>query len=212
MKRTTLVVFSICSLLALCCRPAAADPVLDRWRTASPSVQRAALHLARTAFDTYVRDRRIIDCPATLPPELRLRAGVFVSTMAADGAPRCCMGTLSPMEPDIAHEVIANAVAAAGRDRRFKPIRPADLSRLRLIVSVVGRPEPISSADGLDPVRDGLIARYGDRDGVVLSGETPHRDLMLRWARIRAGAPASASVSLFRLDDVRMMEPVTGKS
>jgi len=185
---------------------------MDRWRSAPPAVQSAALRLARSAFDAYARERRIIDCPTSLPAELRLRSGVFVSTMDPGGAPHCCMGTLSPMEPDIAHEIISNAVAAAGRDRRFKPVKPADLNRLRLIVSIVGRPEPIVSADGLDPARDGLIARYGDRDGVVLSGETPHRELMERWARARAGAPAAASVSLFRLDDVRMMEPAAAKS
>ena len=210
MKQTTLVVLWICATCSLLCLPAFGDPVLDRWRAASPSVQGAALRLARSAFDAYVHDRRVIDCPASLPAEMRLRAGVFVSAMDPGGAPRCCMGTLSPMEPDIAHEIIANAVAAAGRDRRFKPIRPSDLNRLRLIVSIVGRPEPIASSVGLDPARDGLIARYGDRDGVVLSGETPHRELIERWARTRVGAPAAASVSLFRLDDIRMMEPAPG--
>lgn len=206
MRLLALAIFALCLAASAAC----ADPVLDRWSSADPATKAAALKLARTAFDTYARERRVIDCPANLPPELRLRAGVFVSTMDAAGAPRCCMGTLYPMEPDIAHEIVANAVAAAGRDRRFKPIRPANLSRLRLIVSIVGRPESIASAAALDPARDGLIARYGDRDGVTLSGETPHADLMLRWARIRCGAPAGASVQLFRLDDVRMMEDGEG--
>lgn len=185
--------------------PAFAD-ALTRWQGASPAVRARALSLARQAFDAYVRERRVIDCPANLPAEFSLRSGVFVSTMDPGGAPRCCMGTLYPVEPDIAHEIIANAVAAAGRDRRFKAITITDLSRLRLIVSIVGRPEPVGDASALDPVRDGLVARYADRDGVVLSGETPHLDLMLRWARTRAGAPAGASVALFRLNDVRMME------
>ena len=186
--------------------PAFGDIVLDRWRSA-PVAQAAALRLARSAFDSYVKGRVTIPCPTDLPPELRLRAGVFVSTMNAAGAPRCCMGTLSPMQPDIAHEIIANAVAAAGLDRRFRPITMNDLSRLRLIVSIVGPPESIGSTSALDPVRDGLVARYGDRDGVVLSGETPHPELVARWARIRAGAPEDAAVQYFRIEDVRMIEP-----
>ena len=54
-----------------------------------------------------------------------------------------------------------------------------------------------------------LVRDTTDRDGVVLSGETPHPELVERWARIRAGAPAGAPVQLFRIEDVRMIEPAS---
>jgi len=195
-------------LLTSLASPTLADPILDRWRHVDPSTKAYVLTLARRAFDTYITKHVVIDCPRDLPTLLRSRAGVFVSTMAPGGAPRCCMGTVYPLEVDIAHEIIANAVTAAGRDRRFRPIKPAEMSTLRLIVSIVGRPIPIDehTAGDLDPVKDGLVVKNGDRFGVMLSGETADRSLMLKWGRKRAGAGPTTHVEFFRIDDVRLME------
>ena len=192
-------------LLGMSCR---ADTDLSLWRNADATTRTAILSLARNAFVRYVQHHDVLDCPPNLPEALRQRGGVFISTMGTDGAPRCCMGTLYPLEPDIAHEIIANAVAAAGHDLRFRPLKPGDLSKLKLIVSFVGRPVPISDAEArsLDPVRDGLVVKNGDRFGVMLSGETPHVDLMLHWGRVRAGAGDRTPVQYFRISDVRFME------
>lgn len=47
-----------------------------------------------------------------LPPLVQKRGAVFVSATVY-GAPRRCMGTLAPREPDLVREIIANACAAA---------------------------------------------------------------------------------------------------
>jgi AMMECR1 domain-containing protein len=182
----------------------------DRWQITDPPAQQYVLALARRAFDAYATSRRVIDPPSPLPAFLRRRSGVFISTMRG-GAPRTCMGTLYPMQPNLAEEIIENAAASAGRDRRFPPVRIEELPRLTLIVSVVGPPRPISAgeAQALDPARDGLVVKCGDRYGVVLSGETPHRGNMLAWGRTRAGAGPGASVELFRIGDLRFMESPT---
>lgn len=184
----------------------AQDPAQDpRW--ADPAVQAAALTLARRAFDAYALRREVLDLPAHVPPALREPMAVFVSTMRA-GAPRCCMGSLYPTQPDAADEIIASAVAAAGHDRRFPPVRPGELAHLTLIVSLVSRPRPIteSEAASLDPVRDGLAVRNGDRWGVVLSGESPRRENMMPWGRIRAGAGPHTPVQWFQISDLRLRE------
>ena len=183
------------------------DAALHRWRQADPPTRAFALRLARRAFDSYASRRDVIEVPRTLPSLLRQRAGVFVSTMR-HGAPRCCMGTIYPMEADAAHEIIANAVAAAGRDRRFPPIKAAELPQLTLIVSILGKPRTISIADlaSVDPARDGLIVRQGGRTGVVLPGETSSTDAMLAWGRKRAGLDPQAAVELFQVDAVRWVE------
>jgi AMMECR1 domain-containing protein len=193
---------------AVAAMPAVApDAEIGRWQAAGPEVRSAVLTLARRAFDTYARKRVSIDSPPGLPPLLLRRAGVFVSTMR-NGAPRCCMGTLYPQQPDAAREIIANAAAAVAFDRRFAPIRPNELKDLVLIVSVVSRPLPITEAEAkaLDPARDGLAVQYADRFGVILSGETDSVNRMIHWGRIRAGAPANAPIRLYRLEDVRFME------
>jgi AMMECR1 domain-containing protein len=200
-------VVMICLLSLAFCAVNAQEAAVDGWRHADESERAEALSLARKAFDAYAVNRTTLDPPSDLPDLLKLRTGVFVSAMR-NGAPRCCMGSLYPTEANTAREIIASAIAAAGRDHRFAPIKPQELKGLNLIVSIVGQPRPIDAAAvaGLDPARDGIAVKYGDRFGVTLSGETNDVQRMLKWARTRAGAPANAKVQLFRLDDVRFVE------
>ena len=198
-------------LALLGAQPTSADDFsLDAWRNADRRTVKQILALARGAFDGYILRREAPPLPGTLPPLLRQRAGVFVSAMR-HGAPRCCMGTLYPTEPDAAHEILAAALAATGHDRRFPPIRPDERKGLTLIVSIVGRPRPLASdvLSTLDPAREGLAVKFAGRFGVVLSHETDRVDRMLAWGRIRAGAHPGDSIELFRIDVVRFVEEQT---
>lgn len=185
------------------------DLVLETFTQDRDGVRDLALGLARRAFDTFCLHRRRMCPPAGLPAVFRERCGVFVSAIR-DGAPRCCMGSLYPTQPTLAEEIIAAAVAAAGLDLRFPTIRPEELEGLRLVVSLVAPPVPLADPEGLDPVADGLAVRWGDRLGVALPGETRHRDRMILWARLRAGAPEGAGVEYFRVTAVRLLEPPCG--
>ncbi|HEY3331692.1 MAG TPA: AMMECR1 domain-containing protein [Capsulimonadaceae bacterium] len=203
MKRVLLILLAI---IAVILPPEVKAGPADDWRLAPPSTKEFALTLARQAFDTYARERRVIDTPSNLPPLLRERAPVFVSAMI-NHAPRCCMGSIYPIQGTTADEIITNAVAAAGRDRRFSPVKPTELARLTLIVSILNPPHvmDIKDIDHINPVTTGLAARSGDRLGIVLSGETNSARNMLVWARIRAGA-SSSPVQYFELHDYRIVE------
>lgn len=170
-----------------------------------PVAAEAALELAREAFDACVLRRERIAVPDGLPALLSERSGVFVSAILGD-APRCCMGSLHPIRPTLAGEIVDAACAAAGMDTRFPPVTPVDLPRLRLVVSVVDPPEPIASANALDPLHDGLAVRGSGRWGVVLPAETPHAALMETWARIRAGASPDEPVSFYRVSAFRIIQ------
>lgn len=167
----------------------------------------AALALARSALDAWCLRHERLEPPADLPPLLRKRSGVFVSAILGD-APRCCMGSLYPIRATLAEEIVAAAIAAAGMDLRFPPLRPEELGGLRVVVSIVNPPESLADPAHLDPVKDGLAVRSATRWGVVLPGETPHRDLMIEWARIRAGAADDEPVEHFRVSAHRILEPV----
>jgi len=182
---------------------------VDAWRHADPATVDFTLKLARRAFDSWVLHHQVIDVPSDTPSLLKLRSGVFIST-SRQGAPRTCMGTLYPLHGTIAQEIIANAVVSAGRDHRFPPVKPAELKHLRLIVSIVGRPQQIDAGrlSSIDPVRDGLAVRFGHHFGVVLNGETRDVQTMEKWGRIRAGAKADDAVDFYRLDVVRFIEQV----
>lgn len=189
--------------------PLRADSAVDVWRHADPATVDFTLRLARRAFDSWVLHHQVIGVSSDVPPQLNLRSGVFIST-SRQGAPRTCMGTLYPLHGTIAEEIIANVVVSAGRDHRFPPVKPAELKHLRLIVSIVGRPQQIdaSQLSSIDPLRDGLAVRFGHNFGVVLNGETRDVQTMEKWGRIRAGAKAADAVDFYRLDVVRFMEPV----
>src|SRR5580700_8029089 len=110
-------VLLICTLMLSFCVVNAQELAVDGWLHADEKTRMEVLTLARKAFDAYVAHRNILDPPANLPDLLKQRSGVFVSAMR-NGAPRCCMGSLYPTEPNAALEIIASAVAAAGRDHR----------------------------------------------------------------------------------------------
>ena len=139
------------------------------------------VELARRAIEIYVRERRVIEPPSKLPPELSRRAGVFVS-IKKDGMLRGCIGTYLPTKENLAAEIIANAVKAATEDPRFPPVRPEELPRLKVSVDVLSPPEPCTEAD-LDPKRwchrgKGLevgLAPSGPRGRGHGRGAAPHR-------------------------------------
>jgi AmmeMemoRadiSam system protein A len=159
------------------------------------------VQLARLTIETYVRDRRRLT-PADAPaPITGGPAGVFVTihTASTDDL-RGCIGTISPTEDILAQEVINNAIAAATRDPRFLPIRPAELDDLEIDVSVLYSPEPIDSPDQLDVKQYGVIVERGHRRGLLLPDIPGIDDVatQVRYARMKAGIGEKEEVALFR--------------
>jgi len=68
------------------------------------------VELARRSIRAYVTDGRQIRPPQEIPPEMRRRAGAFV-TIRLHGSLRGCIGTIEPACDNLADEVIRNAVA-----------------------------------------------------------------------------------------------------
>jgi len=119
--------------------------------------------LARDTIESYVRRKKIVDAAPEeeLTPEMRQRAGVFVS-IKKSGQLRGCIGTIEPSEANVAQEIIRNAISAATRDPRFPPISPEELEDLDISVDVLTTPEPVESVEQLDPKRYGLIVESLD--------------------------------------------------
>ncbi len=86
---------------------------------------------------------------------------------------RGCIGSLEPRRPLI-EDALANTVQAAFADSRFPPLKDYELGGLRLDVSILSHPRPISArseselADALEPDRDGLILTAGKRRALFL--------------------------------------------
>lgn len=125
------------------------------------------VQLARKTIESYVKTGTTIAPPDELTPEMKQRRGVFVS-LHKDDQLRGCIGTIEPVRPTVAQEVIANAVSAASRDPRFSPLRESELEGLDISVDVLTEPEPIDSIDELDPNKYGVIVESGRRRGLLL--------------------------------------------
>jgi len=124
------------------------------------------VRLAKETVEAYVRRGKTLDI-GELTPEMRDKAGVFVSIHKFGGL-RGCIGTFEPATENIAEEIIANAISSATRDPRFPAVAANELKDLSYSVDVLTKPEPIESQDQLDPKRYGVIVEAGWRRGLLL--------------------------------------------
>ena len=136
-----------------------------------------------------------------LPPELRQRAGTFVS-LHEFGELRGCIGTFAPQRANVAEEVIDNAIASATRDPRFPPVQPSELDDLEISVDVLSEPEEIHSMAELDPEVYGVIVTdaTGLRRGLLLPAleQVKTAEQQVAIARQKAYIAPGEPVRLYR--------------
>lgn len=155
--------------------------------------------LARKTIETYLKEKRVIDPPAELTPEMREKAGVFVS-LHRNGDLRGCIGTFRATTGNVAQEIIHNAIESSTRDPRFLPMTPEELEGLEISVDVLSPPEPAASKAELDPSCFGCIVKAGGRRGLLLPDlpgvETP--DQQIEICKSKAGIGENEKVELFK--------------
>jgi AmmeMemoRadiSam system protein A len=165
--------------------------------------------LARRAVEAYVKEGRILDPPARLQESVASPAGVFVSLKTREGQLRGCIGTLEPVQENVAREVIHNAIAAATRDPRFDPVRADELEALVFSVDILSPLEPVADPTDLDPKRYGIVVETDDGRRGVLLPDLPGIETIeeqLRYARMKAGIRPDEPVRLFRFTVRRIRE------
>ncbi len=160
--------------------------------------------LARQTIERFIEEGQVIPPPEELTPEMRERAGVFVS-LKKRGQLRGCIGTIQPTEENVAQEVIRNAIAAATRDPRFPPVRADELDDLDISVDVLTPAEPVEGVEDLDPKRYGVIVECGWRRGLLLPDlegvETPEQQIEICCRK--AGIGPQEPVKLYRFLVIR---------
>ena len=156
------------------------------------------VELAKETVESYIREGKTPQ-PKELTPEMKERAGVFVS-IHKHGELRGCIGTFEPTKDNVAEEIIANAISSATRDPRFPPMAASELSDLEYSVDVLTKPEPVENASQLDPRKYGVIVESGVRRGLLLPDlegvATVERQIEI--CRLKAGILADAPVKLYR--------------
>ena len=158
--------------------------------------------LAKDTVELYVREGKVFaPRDEDLVPEMKGRAGVFVS-LKVNGMLRGCIGTFQPCEPNVANEIIRNAVSAATCDPRFSCVRPDELDHIEYSVDVLTAPEQVNGPADLDPKRYGVIVQAGRRRGLLLpdlEGVDTVED-QVAIAMQKACIAPGTSVTLFRFE------------
>lgn len=156
--------------------------------------------LAKETVEAFVREGKTPQ-PGELTPEMKERAGVFVSIHKL-GDLRGCIGTFEPQQGNVAEEIIANAISSATRDPRFLPIAASELKDLSYSVDILTKPELIESKDQLDPKKYGVIVESGLRRGLLLPDleEVDTVDYQIDICRQKAGIMPDEPIKLYRFE------------
>ena len=143
----------------------------------TPSQGAALVALARRTlmeqFDRPIPEERAQHLEDLLnDPALQTHCGTFV-TLKIDANLRGCIGSLTGSEP-LAEGVRTHAVNAAFYDPRFQAVTDQELDKIRIEVSVLTEPKPISYSDESDllaqlrPRVDGVTIRKGVKSATFL--------------------------------------------
>jgi AmmeMemoRadiSam system protein B/AmmeMemoRadiSam system protein A len=125
------------------------------------------LKIARSTIEKYVRDRRMPeDDTSKYGERLKIRAGAFV-TLKEGGVLRGCIGRFSADMP--LYKLIREmAVAASTEDSRFEPVKPYEISRLEIEISVLSPLKKISLAAEIIIGKHGIYVKKGYSSGTFL--------------------------------------------
>jgi AmmeMemoRadiSam system protein A len=154
--------------------------------------------LAKKAVESYIREGKMPK-PKELTPEMRERAGVFVS-LHKHGQLRGCIGTFEPTKDNVAEEIMANAISSSTADPRFPPVTASELDDLEYSVDILTKPEPVTDINQLDPTTYGVIVESGWKRGLLLPAleGVDSVEEQIAICRLKAGISASEPVKLYR--------------
>jgi len=161
--------------------------------------------LARQAIETYINERRVIEPPAELTPEMKQKAGVFVS-IKKHGELRGCIGTFMPAYENVAEEIIKNAICAAAQDPRFYCVQREELDELAYSVDILTPPAEVKDLKELNPEKYGVIVSSasggGQRKGLLLPAleGVDTVEEQLRIAKMKGGISQEEDVKIFKFE------------
>jgi len=127
------------------------------------------------------------------------RRGTFV-TLTKGGNLRGCIGHIIPQEP-LLDGVRINAINAAFKDPRFRPLSKEELKKVKLEVSILTEPRQVSYSsyrdllEKLRPGMDGVIIKKGVHQATFLPQvweQLPEKEEFLTHLCLKAGLEGGA--------------------
>ena len=135
----------------------------------------AKTNYARIAFETilfYVSTGQIKKTDESkISPDLKLKTACVVSIYDTENNLKGCMGNIFPQKPSLYQEIIENSIAAAVKDKKFKPITNTDLNKIKVTVDVLSMPQKVENFEELKPHKHGLYVKDNDgNNGFIMPG------------------------------------------
>jgi AmmeMemoRadiSam system protein A len=127
------------------------------------------------------------------------KKGCFV-TLTAAGALRGCIGHILPQE-SLYKAIMDNACNAALHDPRFLPVRPDEVDKIKIEISVLTEPKPLEFSSPEDllsklrPREDGVVLHVGHSMATFLPqvwAQLPDKVQFLNHLSQKAGCDPSA--------------------
>jgi AmmeMemoRadiSam system protein A len=159
--------------------PADCDPIVlgsgpdrDAMECGGPLPQDAGGVLLRLARAAIAAELKLDHAARDDLPWLKQHGACFITVMEGEKL-RGCIGTLRPHR-SLGEDVKANAIAAAFRDPRFKPLAAEEFAAVALEISVLSAIEQIAFTDEPDALRqlraglDGVVFEYGHHSSTFL--------------------------------------------
>ncbi len=161
---------------------------------------RELIKLARNTIEARLLGREAApEEGVELSPKFSDKRGTFV-TLTMEGALRGCIGHIVPQE-SILEGVKENALNAAFRDPRFRPLSRGEWDRVKVEVSILTQPQPLEYEDPADLLRklrkdvDGVIIRKGYHQATFLPQvweQLPDKAAFLEHLCLKAGLSGEA--------------------
>ncbi|MDU8926057.1 AmmeMemoRadiSam system protein A [Alisedimentitalea sp. MJ-SS2] len=181
------------------------DDILDAAR------RQELLRVAREVLEHRIHRGKPPDLKLeSFSPRLQSYAASFV-TLEVEGQLRGCIGSLAPHLP-LVRDVADNVVKAAFKDPRFKPITEEELENIRIKISVLSRPAPVTfdseenALSLLIPHETGALLRDGAHRGVFLPqvwDSLPTPEAFLNGLKRKAGLPEDHWSDTLRIETFR---------
>jgi AmmeMemoRadiSam system protein A len=158
------------------------------------------LEAARKSVENKLFNRKNAkESDVDLPAKFHERRGTFV-TLTIHGNLRGCIGHIVPQE-SLIEGIRVNAINAAFRDPRFRPMRRKEWDTVKIEVSILTEPKPLSYADANDLLSklrsgtDGLIIKKGYCQATFLPQvweQLPKKQEFLSHLCLKAGLDGDA--------------------
>lgn len=131
-------------------------------------------------------------------PAYKEQKGLFV-TLSKGGKTRACWGSINPTEANLLRATVYTTEGALTKEYRFPPIKPEEITSLKVQITVIDRVEPVSKRISLHPLLDGLMVRSGGKAAVLLPGEASDPHYQVMQCKLKAGINPTEPCQIYRI-------------